>query len=135
MNNISIILGKFHESLIKEMLAEAKVVAGSLNIHVKEELWVPGSYEVPLALKRTLSKSDIHGAVLLGIIERGETKHGLVMAQSVFSAVIQLQLETNKPVGIGIIGPEVLPEQIRPRLLPHARAAVEAVASMLVVPE
>jgi 6,7-dimethyl-8-ribityllumazine synthase len=129
--NIAIILGEFHKKEVTEMLNEARKVAKENNLKIVEEIWVTGSYEKPLALKRVLKKKNIAGAVLLGIIERGETKHGMVMGQVVMQAVINLELEFMKPVGIGILGPEILPEQINPRLVPHARQAVLAVAKML----
>ncbi|HIM33866.1 MAG TPA: 6,7-dimethyl-8-ribityllumazine synthase, partial [Candidatus Poseidoniales archaeon] len=87
--------------------------------------------ECPLALQRLLARDDIAGAVLLGIIERGETQHGLAMGQAVVQAVIDLQLATGKPVGMGVIGPGAEPKHIEPRLLPYARKAVDAVAEML----
>lgn len=129
--NIAIILGEFHKKEATEMLAEARKVAKENKLDIVEEIWVNGSYEKPLALKRVLKKKNIAGAVLLGIIERGETKHGLVMGQVVMQAVLDLELEFMKPVGVGILGPEILPEQIPSRLLPHARKAVLAVAKML----
>jgi 6,7-dimethyl-8-ribityllumazine synthase len=129
--NIAIILGEFHKKEVTEMLAEARKVAAENNLNITEEIWVNGSYEKPLALKRVLQKDSIDGVVLLGIIERGETKHGLVMGHTVLQSVINLELEYMKPVGIGILGPEILPEQIAPRLLPNAQKAVLAVASMM----
>lgn len=131
MPRIAIIAGSFHKERVESMVAEARSVADSIGIEIANEIWVPGSFEVPLALQHVLKAHTVDGAIVLGIIERGETKHGLVMAQSVFPKVMDLQLQTKKPVGIGIIGPEVLEEQIDPRLLPHARAAVEAVHAML----
>ena len=86
--------------------------------------------ESPLALDRMLKKDNVDGAIVLGIIERGETDHGLVMGQSVTKAVIELQITHNKPIGLGIIGPGAEPQHIGPRLEPHARAAVGAVAAM-----
>jgi 6,7-dimethyl-8-ribityllumazine synthase len=53
------------------------------------------------------------------------------MGQAVIQALIGLQLETGKPVGIGILGPEILPDQIPLRLAPYARDAVRAVHAML----
>ncbi len=129
--NIAIIMGAFHKSEVTEMLAEARKVAAECGLNIVEEIWVPGSYEKPLALKRVLSREDILGAVVLGIIERGETKHGLVMAEVVMSAIVDLELAYMKPVGIGILGPEVLPDQIPSRLIPFARAAVRAAAHMM----
>lgn len=128
---IAIVLGAFHRQQVEQMLIMAKQTAVDANLEVISEVWTPGSFEKPLALKRLLLRSDIDGAVVLGIIERGETKHGLVMGEVVMQAIIDLQLQTMKPVGVGILGPEILPEQIEPRLLPYAKAAVEALAVML----
>jgi 6,7-dimethyl-8-ribityllumazine synthase len=69
--------------------------------------------------------------VTLGIIERGQTLHGQAMGQAVMSALIELQLSYNRPIGLGIIGPGADPEHIEPRLVPHAKAAIEAVVHML----
>jgi 6,7-dimethyl-8-ribityllumazine synthase len=113
------------------LLEEARRVAKAKGLEIADEIWVPGSLEKPLALKRLLIQPQIQGAVALGIIEKGETKHGLVMGQAVISAILHLELETMKPVGIGILGPEILPEQIEPRLIPYASKAVEAVSEML----
>lgn len=131
MPAITLIAGSFHKDKVQRMVHEASSTATALKLDIKSVLWVPGSFEMPLALQHSLYDTAVDAVALLGIIERGETKHGLVMAQSVFPAVLQLQLETKKPVGIGVIGPEVLDAQIEPRLLPHARAAVEAIHTML----
>ena len=53
------------------------------------------------------------------------------MGQAVIKSIIELQLVHEKPVGLGIIGPGADPEHIEPRLEPHARAAVSAIAVML----
>src|SRR3990167_8575825 len=131
--NIALIMGSFHKQEMEIMHAEALVVAKDVGLHIAEEIWVPGSLEKPLALKKALQKDNIVGAVVLGIIERGQTKHGLVMGQAVTAAIIQLQLEFMKPVGMGILGPEILPEQIPTRLRPYARAAVAALKEILLL--
>ena len=89
-----------------------------------------GAFEVPLATKRLLDAGCV-GVVTLGIIERGQTLHGQAMGDAVMAASIDLQLEYNRPIGLGIIGPGVDPEHIEPRLVPHAKAAIEAVVHML----
>jgi 6,7-dimethyl-8-ribityllumazine synthase len=131
MKNITLVLGSFHKKEVEEMLDEARKTAQECGLNIVSEIWVPGSYEKPLALKKILMSDDIHGAVVLGIIERGETKHGLVMAQVVMDKIVELELEFMKPVGIGILGPEILPDQIEKRLRPYARKAVEAVGVMI----
>lgn len=129
--NLGIVCGAFHREEVERMLEFARDEADSKNWEVSEVVWVPGSMEAPLALDRLLQYEGIQGAVVLGIIERGETDHGLVMGQSITRAIIELQIKHNKPIGLGIIGPGAEPEHIGPRLEPHARAAVGAVAAMV----
>ncbi len=113
------------------MLDEARKTAAEHGLTIVAEVWVHGSIEKPLALKRLLMRDDVHGCVALGIIERGATKHGMVMGEVVYDAIIRLMLEFMKPIGLGILGPEILPEQIPPRVRPYAREAVIATAQML----
>ena len=128
--NLGIVCGSFHRDQVERMLKFAIDEASSKNWEVSEVVWVPGSMEAPLAIDRMLQSTEVQGAVVLGIIERGETDHGLVMGQSVTKSVIELQIKHNKPIGLGIIGPGAEPEHIEPRLEPHARSAVGAVAAM-----
>ena len=128
--NLGIVCGSFHREQVERMLKYAIEEAVSKNWEVSEVVWVPGSMEAPLAIDRMLQSTEVQGAVVLGIIERGETDHGLVMGQSVTKSVIELQIKHNKPIGLGIIGPGAEPEHIEPRLEPHARSAVGAVAAM-----
>ena len=128
--NLGIVCGSFHREQVERMLKFAIDEASSKNWVVSEVVWVPGSMEAPLAIDRMLQSTEVQGAVVLGIIERGETDHGLVMGQSVTKSVIELQIKHNKPIGLGIIGPGAEPEHIEPRLEPHARSAVGAVAAM-----
>ena len=131
MAKISIICGSYHKEQISRMLEFAQQEADILGLEIVEVVWVPGSMEIPLALERQLRRDEIDAAACLGIIEKGQTKHGLAMGQAVTKAIVDLQLKHDKPIGLGIIGPGAKPEHIEPRIEPHARAAVSAISSML----
>jgi 6,7-dimethyl-8-ribityllumazine synthase len=131
MTNIAIVCGSFHKEEIERMLSLARDQAAKENLKITEVVWVPGAMEVPLALSRLIENPEVDGAACLGIIEKGSTQHGLAMGQAVLSSIIDLQLSSNKPIGLGIIGPGAEPEHIEPRLEPHARAAISAISSML----
>lgn len=133
--NIAVILGSFHKNESLEMLEEVNSFCEDNDLVIVKEVWVPGSMEKPLALKSLLARKDIDGAVVLGIIEKGETKHGFVMAQSVIDAIINIQLEYMKPVGVGILGPEITHDQIPERVRPYAKAAVKAMNIMFDIVE
>ena len=113
------------------MLESALDTAATLGLMVTDPVWVPGSMEKPLALKRLLLEPSVDGAVVLGIIEQGQTAHGRVMGQAVINAILNLQLDLMKPIGVGILGPEIQPGQIQERLVPYACDAVLAVHTML----
>ena len=128
---IAIVCGSFHQSEVQRMLEWASNEASKNGLTVEEVVWVPGAMEVPLALDRLLSRDDIGGAACLGIIEKGQTQHGLAMGQAVIKSIVELQIIHETPVGLGIIGPGAEPKHIEPRLEPHARAAISAVCAMI----
>ena len=129
--SIAIVAGSYHKESVESMVEKAREVASDNNLIVEEVSWVPGSMEVPLQIKRLFLRESIEGAVVLGIIENGETKHGLVMGQAVIDSLLKLQLASMKPIGFGIIGPGAKPEHIEERLLPYAENAVLALSEML----
>tara|TARA_B100000902_G_C27196425_1_gene856734 strand:- start:175 stop:597 length:423 start_codon:yes stop_codon:yes gene_type:complete len=131
MPNIALVCGSFHREMIEKMLDYARQEATQHSLDVLDVVWVPGAMEVPLAADRLLANDEIDGVACLGIIEKGQTQHGLAMGQAVIKSIIELQLVHEKPVGLGIIGPGAEPEHIEPRLEPHARASVAAISSML----
>ena len=131
MSNIAVVCGSFHKSEIEKMLEYARDEALKIDLEIVEVVWVPGDMEVPLAIDRLLADDEIEAVACLGVIEKGQTQHGLAMGQAVIKTIIELQLVHEKPVGLGIIGPGAEPEHIAPRLEPHARAAIAAISSML----
>jgi len=129
--NIAIISTSFHVKEMKIMKDEAINEAKKNNLNIELNLDLVGSLEIPLILDLVLQKNNIDGVVVLGIIERGETKHGLVMGQVVTKSIIDLQVKYSKPVGVGILGPEIEKEQMGSRLVPYAGAAVKALKDQL----
>jgi 6,7-dimethyl-8-ribityllumazine synthase len=131
VKSIVIVAGSYHKKDIEKMVDEARIIASDNGLIVEEVKWVPGSMEMPLQIKRLLLRESIDGAIVLGIIESGETEHGLVMGQAVIKSLIDLQLASMKPIGFGIIGPGAKPKHIEERLLPYARNSILAVNEML----
>lgn len=131
MPKIALVCARFHRENVETMLELAHSRADDFGIEVAEVIWVPGSLEIPLALKGLICRDDIDGAACLGIIEKGETQHGLVLGQAIVKTILELQLEYDKPIGLGIIGPGAEPEHVESRLAPHARGAIDAIAAVL----
>ena len=131
MNSIALVCGPFHKREVGEMILYAESEASECGLERIEVVWVPGSMEAPLATARLLENEKIAGVACLGIIEKGQTSHGLAMGQAVIKSLVELQIGYDKPVGLGIIGPGAEPEHIESRLEPHARAAIKAIQAMI----
>ncbi|WP_203234268.1 6,7-dimethyl-8-ribityllumazine synthase [Burkholderia mayonis] len=131
MKRIAVIYGTYHESEAAQMRDAVRAEALAAGAEIVYEKGVPGSMEKPLATKRALMEENVDAVVVLGIIEKGETQHGLVMAQAVIRSLVDLQLEFMKPVGVGILGPDIQSHQIPPRLRLYAANALKAVCAML----
>ncbi|RYE92208.1 MAG: 6,7-dimethyl-8-ribityllumazine synthase [Myxococcales bacterium] len=123
---IALVTGDFHRELAEAMIASATAEATRLGARIATVVRVPGSYEIPLVADSLLARDSIDALVALGCIERGETLHGEVMGHVVHQALVQLQLQHKKPIGIGIIGPGATPEQAAVRQDAYAAAAVAA---------
>ncbi len=79
------------------------------NIHLVR---VPGSWEIPLAVKKVASRRDIDAVIPLGVLIRGQTPHFEYIASEVSKSLALISLETNKPIAFGIITADSLEQAI-----------------------
>ena len=64
---------------------------------------VPGSFEIPLAVKRAALSKKYDGIVALGCVLRGETPHLEYISGVVSNGLGQVALETGIPIGFGVL--------------------------------
>ena len=69
---------------------------------------VPGSFEIPLAVKHAALSKKYDAIVALGCVLRGETRHFEYISSSVSYALQQVALETLVPVGFGVLTVDTL---------------------------
>lgn len=112
------------------MLDFAKRHADFLGAEVKAELVVPGAFELPLAAKKLAGKDDIDAIVALGAVIEGETQHDEIVMQHATRKLMDLSLESGKPISLGISGPGETRLQALERVNEYARRAVEAAVKM-----
>jgi 6,7-dimethyl-8-ribityllumazine synthase len=128
---VAFLVAEFHRSLVDAMLSFAVTEAKAQGLKIVHTVRVPGAYETPLVAKKLLARRDVDALVVLGYIERGETLHGEVMGHVVHRALVEAALQTEKPVGLGIIGPGATKKQAEARKKGSARSAVRAVVKSL----
>ncbi len=128
---LGIVVSEFNYDITYLMLQKALSHADFLGAEVKVVVKVPGSFDMPLAVKKLLSRNDIDGVVTLGAVIQGETKHDEVVAHQVARRIMDLSLEYDKPVTLGIIGPGASRMQALERVEEYARRAVEAAVKLV----
>lgn len=130
MVRLAIVVAEFNYDVTYLMLQKALEHAEFLGAQVGYVVKVPGSFEIPLAVKELLKKNDVDAVVTLGAIIQGETKHDEVVAQQSSRKILDLSVEYGKPVTLGIIGPGATRMQALERVEDYARRAVEAAVKM-----
>jgi 6,7-dimethyl-8-ribityllumazine synthase len=128
--NIGIVVSEFNFDITSMMLERAKAHAAFLEVDVAKVIMVPGVYDMPLAIKRLLEDQSIDGVVTLGCVIEGETDHDQVVIQHAARKIIDLSLQYDKPVSLGISGPGMTRLQAEDRI-DKGRDALEAVVKLL----
>jgi len=124
---IVLVASEFNAPIPDRMVEAARRRADALGATVVAVVRVPGTWELPLAVKRALARRDVDAVVAIGAVVRGETKHDELIAEAVAPALMRLQLEAGKPVGLGITGPGMTWRQAEARVENAARAVEAAV--------
>ncbi|MFH1256222.1 MAG: 6,7-dimethyl-8-ribityllumazine synthase [Candidatus Diapherotrites archaeon] len=128
--NLGIVVSEFNYDISQMMLQRAKEHAKFLGVNVGEVIQVPGAFDMPLAVKKLLEEKGIDGVATLGAILEGDTDHDTLIAQHAARKIMDLSLEFNKPVGLGITGPKVNRLQAQDRIDDYARRSIETVVKL-----
>ena len=65
--------------------------------------WVPGSFELPLAIKKLAESEKYDAVIALGVVIQGATPHASYINSEVSKALAQISLELGLPAIFGII--------------------------------
>jgi len=128
---LAICASEFNFDVVAPMMEFARRHAEFLGAQITAELLVPGVYDMPLAVKKLAMRNDVDAVVTLGAVIEGETQHDEVIMQQATRKMMDIAVETGKPVALGISGPGVTRLQAMERVTDYARRAVEAAVKMV----
>ncbi|NMB41623.1 MAG: 6,7-dimethyl-8-ribityllumazine synthase [Firmicutes bacterium] len=112
--SFGLVVGRFNEFISSKLLTgalDALVRHGAAEEDI-EVLWVPGSFEIPLAAKKAAKSGRYNAVICLGAVIRGDTPHFEYVASEVAKGVALVGLETEIPVMFGIITSDNLEQAI-----------------------
>jgi 6,7-dimethyl-8-ribityllumazine synthase len=128
---IGIVVSDTYRDITEPMLQIAKEHSKFLGAEVVKIINVPGSFEVPLAVKSLIKQDEIDGVVTLGAVIEGDTDHDNIVAQNAARKIMDLSLEYSKPIGLGISGPKMTRMDAIRRLDKFAKSTVESTIKMI----
>lgn len=127
---LGLVVSEYNFDITMMMLERAKVEAEFLGAEITRTLLVPGTFEIPLGVKKLLELDDVDAVVTLGAVIEGETEHDEIIMQNAARKIEDLQVEYGKPVALGITGHGETRLQAQERI-EKAREAVHSAVKMV----
>jgi 6,7-dimethyl-8-ribityllumazine synthase len=112
--SFGVVASRFNDFIVRRLLAGAldAIERHGGDLGSVDVVWVPGSYEIPLAAKQLALSGRYDAIVCLGAVIRGATAHFDYVAGGVASGVSSVALETEVPVIFGVITTETIEQAI-----------------------
>ena len=99
MKKILIVTADYYKDISLGLLNSArKTLPRNFNIKI---IKVPGVFEIPVTISKHLKKFDAF--IALGCVIKGQTPHFDFISQSSTNAIMDLAINSKKPIGNGII--------------------------------
>ena len=98
MKKILIVIADYYKDISSSLLKSAK---NNLNNFSLKIIRVPGVFEIPITISKNIKKYDAF--VALGCVIKGETPHFDFISSASTQAIMDLSVDSKKPIGNGII--------------------------------
>jgi 6,7-dimethyl-8-ribityllumazine synthase len=128
---LAIVVSEFNSEITFDMLERARTHADKVGAKASYIIYVPGTFDMPLAVEQLLKKKNVDAVVTLGAVIKGATRHDDIVAENAARLIADLSLKHGKPVALGISGPGMTIDQARERAQLMPVRAVNAAVNMI----
>ncbi|MBO5721501.1 MAG: 6,7-dimethyl-8-ribityllumazine synthase [Lentisphaeria bacterium] len=100
-----LVAARFNDFFVSHLVDGAvdTIVRHGGNAADIELAWVPGSYEIPFAVKKMLNSGKYDAIIAMGVVIQGATPHAGYINNEVAKSLAQLGMESGTPVTYGMI--------------------------------
>ncbi len=111
---IGIVVSRFNEFISERLLAGAldaldRLGAAEADISVYK---VPGSFEIPVVVKKLARTGKVDGIICLGALIRGDTPHFDFLSAEVTKGIAQISIDEGIPCAFGILTVDTIEQGI-----------------------
>ena len=92
MARLGFVVSEFNRDITYQMELLGREHAQFLGAEVVNVVYVPGVYDMPIAVRKLLRRDDIDAVVTIGCVIQGETAHDEVVAQQAARKLMDLSL-------------------------------------------
>jgi len=100
-----LVAARFNEAYVQRMVSSALEVLrhrGAAEDDL-ELVWVPGSFELPLASRWAAESGRFDAVIAFGVVIRGETEHFRLVADAASQGIARVGLDSGVPVLNGVL--------------------------------
>ena len=111
---VAIVASRFNSFVVEHLISGAREVlvnSGSSENDI-ELFYVPGAFEIPLALKKVVDTGKFDGIVALGAVIRGGTPHFEYVAGECVKGISQIALDSGIPIAFGVLTVDTVEQAI-----------------------
>ena len=100
MKKILIVTSNYYKNISSKMLKNSIELIIKNNLKYKI-INVPGVFEIPVTISKNIRKFDAF--IALGCVIKGETPHFDFISNATTFAIMNLSIDSKKPIGNGVI--------------------------------
>jgi len=102
MKKILVVVANYYKEISSSLLNSAeRTISSKPSTVVKKVVNVPGVFEIPVVISKNIKKYDAF--IALGCVIKGETPHFDFISNATTQAIMNLSVNSKKPIGNGII--------------------------------
>ena len=115
---VGIVIARFNDLITNKILSgcldclKRHGIDTSENSNSLDIVWVPGSFELPLATKALLIKNKFDVIITLGAVIKGETSHYDVVVSEASKGISKVSMEYSTPVIFGVLTTDTMQQAL-----------------------
>ena len=111
---IGIVVSRFNQFISERLLEGALDALHKLGTEEKDiSIYrVPGSFEIPIIVKKLAGTKKVDGIICLGALIRGDTPHFDFLSAEITKGLAQVSMEEGMPVSFGILTVDTIEQGI-----------------------
>ena len=115
---VGIVIARFNDLITNKILSGCLDCLKRHGIDISENsksldtVWVPGSFELPIAAKALVNKSEYDVIIALGAVIKGETSHYDVVISEASKGISKVSYDSHIPIIFGVLTTDTMQQAL-----------------------